>query len=41
VIIGVDPHRATHTAVAITGGEQELGRKKVRSGGQQADELLA
>jgi transposase len=41
VIIGVDPHKATHTAVAITGGEQELGRKKVRSGGQQADELLA
>jgi transposase len=41
VIIGVDPHKATHTAVAITGGEQEVGRKQVRSGGQQADELLA
>jgi hypothetical protein len=33
VIIGVDPHKATHTAVAISSGEQELARKKVRSGG--------
>ena len=41
VIIGVDPHKATHTAVAISGGEQELARKKVRSGGAQADHLVA
>jgi transposase len=41
VIIGVDPHKATHTAVAISGEEQELGRKKVRSSSQQADNLLA
>jgi transposase len=41
VIIGVDPHKATHTAVAISGGEDELARKKVRSGGHQADKLLA
>ncbi len=41
VIIGVDPHKATHTAVAISGGEQELARKKVRAGGTQADQLLA
>jgi hypothetical protein len=32
VIIGVDPHKAAHTAVAISGGEEELGRKKVRAG---------
>jgi hypothetical protein len=41
VIIGVDPHKATHTAVAIRSGEQELARKKVRSGGTQAEHLLA
>lgn len=42
VIIGVDPRKATHTAVAISSGdEQELGRKRVRSGGQQAEHLLA
>lgn len=41
VIIGVDPHKATHTAVAISGGEQEVARKKVRSGGHQAEQLLA
>jgi transposase len=40
VIIGVDPHKATHTAVAISGGEQKLARKKVRSGGTQADQLV-
>jgi len=41
VIIGVDPHKATHTAVAISSGEQELARKKVRSSGAQADQLMA
>ena len=41
VIIGVDPHKATHTAVAIDGGEEELDRKRVRSGAAQADQLLA
>jgi transposase len=41
VIIGVDPHKATHTAVAISGGEEELGRKKVRAGGAQAEQLVA
>ena len=30
VIIGVDPHKATHTAVAIYGTETELGSKRVR-----------
>jgi len=41
VIIGVDPHKATHTAVAISGGEDELARKKVRSGGAQSQQLMA
>jgi transposase len=41
VIIGVDPHKATHTAVALSSGEHELARKKVRSGGHQAEHLLA
>ncbi len=36
VIIGVDPHKASHTAVAISDGEKELDRKKVRSGGRAA-----
>ena len=40
VIIGVDPHKATHTAVAISSGEQELARMKVRSSGAQADQLI-
>lgn len=26
VIIGVDPHKASHTAVAVSGDEAELGR---------------
>jgi transposase len=41
VIIGVDPHKATHTAVALSSGENELARRKVRSGGAQAEHLLA
>ena len=41
VIIGVDPHKATHTAVVINGGEEELDRKKVRAGGAQVDQLMA
>jgi hypothetical protein len=40
VIIGVDPHNATHSAVAISGGEDELGRKKVCAGGTQAEQLV-
>jgi hypothetical protein len=41
VITGVDPHKATHTAVAISGGEQEVARKTVGSGGRQAEHLWA
>src|SRR5258706_254132 len=31
VIIGIDPHNATHTAVAVSGDEDELGRLKIRA----------
>ena len=32
VVIGIDPHKGSHTAVAIDGDEQQLGRIQVRSG---------
>ncbi len=41
VMIGVDPHKATHTAVAIDGCEVELARLKVRASKRQGAELLA
>jgi transposase len=41
VIIGVDPHKASHTAVAISTAEDELGHKKVRATRAQVDQLLA
>lgn len=40
VIIGVDPHKASHTAVAISDRENELARKKVRATRLQVDQLL-
>ena len=41
VMIGVDPHKATHTAVAMSGGEEELDRKKVRAGSAQIEQLMS
>jgi transposase len=41
VIIGVDPHKASHTAVAIDGSEDEVVRKKVRAGVSQVDQLVS
>jgi len=41
VITGVDPHKATHTAVAVSDGEEELDRKKVRANGAQVDQLVS
>jgi transposase len=41
VIIGVDPHKVSHTAVAISDGEEELDRKRVRSGGAQLAQLVS
>ena len=41
VIIGIDPHKASHTAVAVGNGEVELARLQVRSGRNQLGRLLA
>ena len=41
VIIGIDPHKASHTAVAVGYGEVELARLQVRSGRNQIGRLLA
>jgi transposase len=40
VIIGVDPHKASHTAVAIDSSEVELASKKVRASRSQVEQLL-
>jgi len=39
VIIGVDPHKRTHTAVAICGEDSELGTITVRATMKQAEQL--
>src|ERR1017187_10573504 len=41
VIIGIDPHKASHTAVAIGCDEQQLGQIKVRATSRQTAQLLA
>ena len=41
VMIGVDPHRASHTAVAISPAEEPLGQLRVRASAVQAERLLA
>jgi transposase len=41
VLIGVDPHKASHTAVAIDGDEQQLARLLVRADRRQTERLLA
>lgn len=41
VIIGVDPHKASHTAVAIGSDESELANIRVRATRQQVARLLA
>ena len=41
VIIGVDPHKSTHTAVAIDGDERPLGRLQVVADRCQTQRLLA
>ena len=40
VMIGIDPHKSTHTAVAIDCGEQVLGERMVRASARQVPELL-
>ena len=41
VMIGIDPHKASHTAVAIGAAEEPLGRLRVRASPGQADRLVA
>ena len=41
VLIGVDPHKATHTAVAVDASEQPIARLTVRSDRHQLQRLLA
>jgi transposase len=39
VIIGIDPHKGSHTAVAIDAAEAQLGKLRVRAGVSQAVRL--
>jgi transposase len=41
VMIGVDPHKASHTAVAISAAEEPVGEVRVRACAVQAERLLA
>jgi transposase len=41
VMIGVDPHKATHTAVVIGPAEEPLGEVRVRASASQAEKLVA
>jgi transposase len=40
VVIGIDPHKASHTAVAIDEDEDELSNVKVRATRRQVDQLI-
>ena len=40
VMIGIDPHKASHTAVVLDGQELALGQLRVRSGPDQLRLLL-
>ncbi len=39
VMIGVDPHKGSHTAVAVDAGERSLAELRVRSGPKQLERL--
>lgn len=41
VMIGIDPHKASHTAVAIDQAERPLGEVRVRASAGQAQRLVA
>jgi len=41
VMIGIDPHKASHTAVAINAAEEPLGQLQVRACAAQVERLLA
>ena len=40
VMIGVDPHKGSHTALAIDDDEETRGQLRVRAGGRQLGQLL-
>jgi hypothetical protein len=40
VMIGIDPHKASHTAVAINAAEQSLGQLRVRASVWQAEGIV-
>jgi hypothetical protein len=40
VMIGIDPHKASHTAVAIDPAEAPLGQLTIRASSRQAARLL-
>jgi transposase len=40
VMIGIGPHKASHTAVAISAAEEPLGELRVRASAAQAGRLL-
>ena len=41
VMIGVDPHKGSHTAVAIGAGKEPLGKLRIRACAAQAEKLVA
>jgi transposase len=41
VMIGIDPHKSSHTAVAISAGEERQGELQVNACPSQAEQLLA
>ena len=41
MMIGIDPHKGSHTAVAVSTGEQPLGRIRVKACPSQAAQLVA
>jgi hypothetical protein len=41
VMIGIDPHKASHTAVAIDGDEAQIAAIKVRATLRQVDQLVS
>ena len=41
VVIGVDPHKGSHTAVAVNESDRQLAKVQVRSGPRQVEQLLA
>src|SRR6266566_1933304 len=40
VMIGIDPHMGSHTAVALNGREKRLGQMRVRASARQLQVLL-